>query len=185
MGVLHSQDGTPIAYDKTGNGPPVILVDGALCYRAFGPARPLAKLLAEDFTVFTYDRRGRGESGDTQPYDVEREIEDLEALIKEAGGSACLYGISSGGALILEAAKRLPAVQHIAVYEVPFVVDDGGSTMRTSCLACSSSSRLGGGPTRSRCSCVTSAHPRQRSWSCSCCRCGRSSRASPPRCHTT
>ena len=85
MGVVHSHDGTPIAYDKTGNGPPVILVDGALCYRAFGPARPLAKLLAKDFTVITYDRRGRGQSGDTQPYAVEREVE-LEALIKEAGG---------------------------------------------------------------------------------------------------
>jgi pimeloyl-ACP methyl ester carboxylesterase len=91
-----SKDGTPIAFERSGSGPALILVDGALCYRAFGPAPQLAALLAQHFTVFTYDRRGRGESGDTAPYAVEREVEDIEALVREAGGSAYVYGISSG-----------------------------------------------------------------------------------------
>jgi pimeloyl-ACP methyl ester carboxylesterase len=124
MGEVVSRDGTRIAFDRTGSGDPVILVDGALCYRASGPSRPLAKHLAQRFTVYTYDRRGRGESGDTAPYAVEREVEDLGALIAEAGGSACVYGASSGGALALEAAKALPGIKKLAVYEVPFIVDD-------------------------------------------------------------
>jgi len=124
MPIVHSADGTPIAYSRIGNGPPVILVDGAMCYRAFGPAGPLATLLSERFTVFTYDRRGRGESGDSQPYAVEREIEDIDALITEAGGSACLYGISSGAALALEAANSGLAVEKLVLYEIPFIVDD-------------------------------------------------------------
>ena len=99
-----SKDGTSIDYDRTGSGPPLILVDGALCSRAFGPMPKLAPLLAPHFTVYSYDRRGRGQSGDTQPYAKEREIEDLAALIDEAGGSACLLGLSSGAALALEAA---------------------------------------------------------------------------------
>src|SRR5580700_11530638 len=99
---VFSKDGTAIAFDRIGNGPPVILVDGALCYRGMGQSGQLAELLAEHFTVFTYDRRGRGQSGDTPPYAVEREIEDLEALITTAGGNAAVYGISSGGALALE-----------------------------------------------------------------------------------
>lgn len=118
-----SRDGTRIAYERTGDGEPVILVDGALCHRAFGPSRPLARQLAPHFTVFTYDRRGRGGSGDTQPYEVEREVEDLAALINEAGGSAYLYGISSGAALALEAAARLDGVRKLALFEAPFVVD--------------------------------------------------------------
>ena len=96
MEKVISKDGTVIAFDRPGSGPPLILVDGALCYRASGPMAPLAALLASHFTVFTYDRRGRGESGDTAPYAVEREVEDIDALIKEAGGSAFVYGISSG-----------------------------------------------------------------------------------------
>ena len=124
MGTLHSSDGTPIAYETAGDGPPVILVDGALCYRASGPSAPLAALLAEHFTVFTYDRRGRGESGDTAPYAVEREVEDIAALIDEAGGSACVYGISSGAALALEAANRGLGIERLVVYEAPFIVDD-------------------------------------------------------------
>ncbi len=76
MSTVTSKDGTTIAFERIGAGPPVILVDGALCYRAFGPAKPLAKQLAEDFTVYLYDRRGRVESGDTAPYAVEREVED-------------------------------------------------------------------------------------------------------------
>jgi pimeloyl-ACP methyl ester carboxylesterase len=118
-----SRDGTSIAYDRVGDGPALILVDGALCYRASGPNGPLAGLLAKNFTVYTYDRRGRGDSGDTAPYAVDREIEDLDALIADAGGSAYVYGISSGAALALEAAQRGSAVTKLAVYEAPFVVD--------------------------------------------------------------
>ena len=106
-GRLTSKDGTEIAYTRAGTGAPLILVDGALCDRAMGPNTKLASHLSSEFTVFTYDRRGRGESGDRAPYGVEREIEDLEAVIEAAGGSACVYGISSGGALALEAANRL------------------------------------------------------------------------------
>jgi pimeloyl-ACP methyl ester carboxylesterase len=124
MSAVVSNDGTPIAFDRVGEGPPLILVDGALCYRAFGPAGPLAALLREHFTVFTYDRRGRGESGDTAPYATEREVEDLEALVKEAAGSAYMYGISSGAALALEAANRGVGITKLALYEAPFIVDD-------------------------------------------------------------
>ena len=124
MNKVLSKDGTTIAFDWSGKGPPVILVDGALCYRASGPMGPLAALLAEKFTVFTYDRRGRGESGNTMPYAVEREVEDIEALIKEAGGSAYVYGISSGAALALEAANHGLPIKKLALYEAPFIVDD-------------------------------------------------------------
>jgi pimeloyl-ACP methyl ester carboxylesterase len=124
MKKVLSRDGTPIAYERLGSGPPLILVDGALCHRTFGPMPKLAPLLASEFTVFMYDRRGRGGSGDTQPYAVERELEDIDALIQEAGGSAFIYGISSGAALALEAANRGLAVRKVAVYEAPFIVDD-------------------------------------------------------------
>lgn len=127
MGNVISKDGTTIAYSQKGQGQPVILVDGALCYRAFGPAEPLAEMLAPNFNVFTYDRRGRGESSDTTPYAVEREIEDLEALIKEAGGSAYVYGISSGAALSLEAANYGLPIQKLALYEAPYIVDHSRS----------------------------------------------------------
>lgn len=120
-----SADGTTIAFSRTGTGPPVVLVDSALCHRGVGPNRKLAARLADDLTVVTYDRRGRGESGDTAPYAVEREVEDLEAVIAAVGGSAYLYGISSGGALVLEAGWQLPdIVAGLAVYEIPYVVDD-------------------------------------------------------------
>ena len=120
-----SRDGTPIAFSRAGAGEPVVLVDGALNDRALnGPNPRLAKALTSQFTVFTYDRRGRGESGDAQPYAVEREIEDLEAVIDAAGGSACVYGISSGGALALEAATRISSIRRLALYELPFVTDD-------------------------------------------------------------
>lgn len=122
--TVRSKDGTVIAYERTGVGAPVILVDGALCYRGVGPSRELAKSLSSHFTVFAYDRRGRGESGDTLPYAVEREIEDIAALLSEAGGSAFLWGMSSGGVLSLEAAKRLDGIEKAALYEVPLVVDD-------------------------------------------------------------
>src|SRR6266852_1761485 len=105
--TVTSKEGTRIAYDKIGHGPAVILVAGALCSRSFWSGPELAKLLAPRFTVYNYDRRGRGDSGDTRPYAVAREVEDIEALIDEAGGAACLYGHSSGAALALEAAIRL------------------------------------------------------------------------------
>jgi pimeloyl-ACP methyl ester carboxylesterase len=128
MGTALSKDGTPIAFDRIGNGPPVILVDGALCYRGIGQSVQLAELLAPYFTVFTYDRRGRGGSGNTAPYAVEREIEDIAALLMEAGGAAFLWGMSSGAVLALEAANRLTGIKKLALYEAPFIVDSSRST---------------------------------------------------------
>jgi len=118
-----SKDGTAIAFDRSGRGRPLILVDGALCSRSFGPMPKLAPLLAPHFTVYTYDRRGRNESGDTPPYAVAREVEDLAALIDDAGGSAFVYGVSSGAALALEAAARGLRIEKLVLYEPPFVVD--------------------------------------------------------------
>jgi pimeloyl-ACP methyl ester carboxylesterase len=124
MNTVTSADGTTIAYDRTGDGPPLILVDGAFCGRAFGPMPTLAPLLEQHFTVYRYDRRGRGDSGNTMPYAVEREIEDIEALIDAAGGSAYLYGVSSGAVLAARAATALPGkVRRLALYEPPVVVD--------------------------------------------------------------
>jgi pimeloyl-ACP methyl ester carboxylesterase len=121
MPTVVSKDGTSIAYNVLGSGPAVILVDGAMGFRWFGAPSELAELLAREFTVYCYDRRGRGESGDTQPFAVEREIEDIEALLDDAGGTGYLYGISSGGALALEAAIALRGkVQKLAIYEVPY-----------------------------------------------------------------
>jgi pimeloyl-ACP methyl ester carboxylesterase len=121
MNQVMSKDGTAIAFDRSGQGPALILVGGAFQYRAIDPRTAhLAALLAEQFTVFHYDRRGRGDSGDTPPYAVEREVEDLEALINEAGGSACVFGMSSGGVLTLDAAARGLAITKLALYELPF-----------------------------------------------------------------
>src|SRR5205085_6796906 len=117
-----------IAFDRIGHGPPLLLVDGALAYRGLGPSRPVAALLAPHFTVFTYDRRGRGESGDTRPYAVQREIEDIEALAGEAGGEVFVWGISSGAFLALEAAKKTRSIRKLALYEAPFIVDDSRPT---------------------------------------------------------
>jgi pimeloyl-ACP methyl ester carboxylesterase len=122
---VRSRDGTTIAFDRTGDGPPIIFVGGAFQQRSDQSMAQLAALLAPRFTVFNYDRRGRGDSGDTGPYAVEREVEDLEALITEAGGSAFVFGMSSGGVLALEAARRLP-ITKLAVYDPPFMVDDSG-----------------------------------------------------------
>src|SRR5262245_25674056 len=119
MSIANSSDGTKIAYDKVGDGPALVLVDGALCRRDFGPSTPLAKELADRFTVFTYDRRGRGDSGDTPPYAVERELEDLDALIRQAGGTAAVLGFSSGAALALQGAARGLAISHLALYDLP------------------------------------------------------------------
>ncbi|MFI6905742.1 alpha/beta fold hydrolase [Nonomuraea sp. NPDC050394] len=126
MNIVTSADGTPIAYDRAGSGPAVILVGGALTSRAQGVGNnaPLAAELSARFTVYNYDRRGRGDSGDTRPYALEREIEDIEALVAEAGGTACLYGVSSGGGLVLEAAAAGVAVSRLAVYDVPYAVAD-------------------------------------------------------------
>jgi len=125
MDEVSSKDFTVIAYDKIGQGPVVILVDGALAYRSFSPMPELAKLLSTDFTVVTYDRRGRGDSGNNKPYAVDREIEDIEALIDATGGSAYLYGVSSGGCLVLEAAIKLSGkVKKLAVYEAPYNSDE-------------------------------------------------------------
>jgi pimeloyl-ACP methyl ester carboxylesterase len=124
MPTVTSKDGTKIAYERSGSGPALILVDGAICFRAFGPMGGLAPLLASNFTIFMYDRRGRGESGDTAPYAVEREVEDIEALINEAGGSAYIYGTSSGAALAMEATLRLGnKVKKLAMYEPPYNSD--------------------------------------------------------------
>ena len=125
MSRVVSSDGTTIAFDRSGEGPAVILVAGAIQHRAIDPSfTQLASLLSGRFTVFTYDRRGRGESGDTPPYAVEREIDDIAALIDEGGGTASLFGMSSGAVLALGAAVRGLGVARLALYEPPFIVDD-------------------------------------------------------------
>jgi pimeloyl-ACP methyl ester carboxylesterase len=122
MQQVTSRDGTAIAYERMGQGPPLILVGGALNdHRAAASGLPLAQLLAPNFTVYSYDRRGRGSSGDTKPYAVEREIEDMGALIENAGGSAYAFGMSSGGALALQAAGSGLVITRLAMYEPPFV----------------------------------------------------------------
>src|SRR5438477_11376498 len=121
MTTLKSKDGTTIAFDKQGDGPALILVNGAMSTRSDGSNPELARLLAQHFTVYAYDRRGRGDSGDTKPYAVGREIEDIDALIDKAGGYAFLYGHSSGGCLALEAAVKLgDRVKKLAIYEAPY-----------------------------------------------------------------
>jgi pimeloyl-ACP methyl ester carboxylesterase len=118
MPKVTSKDGTIIAYDKKGQGPGLILVLGALNKK--GSGKKLTELLVGDFTVISYDRRGRGDSTDTQPYSVEKEIDDIHALIDELGGTAYLYGHSSGAVLALLAAEKLgKKVPKMALYEVP------------------------------------------------------------------
>src|ERR1700733_3471104 len=102
MSMVVSKDGTEIAYDRDGAGPAVVLVDGALGTRSTFTKPELVRLLAQQFTVYNYDRRGRGESGDTKPYAVAREVEDIAALIEDAGGTAFVYGHSAGAAFGLE-----------------------------------------------------------------------------------
>jgi pimeloyl-ACP methyl ester carboxylesterase len=120
MDKVTSKDGTTIAFDRLGEGPAVILVSGGSVDRSSLAA--LADLLAQHFTVFNYDRRGRGPSGDTPPYAVEREVEDIDAVVEAAGGSAYLFGSSSGAALALEAARQLPTrITKLALWEPPYI----------------------------------------------------------------
>ena len=123
MKTVISADGTPIAYDRAGSGDPLILVGGMFSYRRFPAQVKLAELLAPRFTVYGYDRRGRGDSGDTAPYAVDREIEDLAALIDVAGGYAHVWGLSSGGILALQAAAAGLPIRRLAIQEPPLVVD--------------------------------------------------------------
>jgi pimeloyl-ACP methyl ester carboxylesterase len=124
MSTVTSKDGTTIAFDRLGQGPALILVGGSLEHRALdAETSRLAAypLMAQHFTLFHDDRRGRGDSTDTQPYAVQREIEDIEALLNKAGGSAFISGISSGGALAMEATIALPGkIKKLAVYEAPY-----------------------------------------------------------------
>ena len=120
-----SADGTEIAYEVSGSGPALVLVDGALCQRSMGPSHGLATVLESEFTVHAYDRRGRGESGPgATPYDIQREVEDLVAVLEAAGGHPHVFGSSSGAVLTLEAARQGAPINRIAAYEAPFIVDD-------------------------------------------------------------
>jgi pimeloyl-ACP methyl ester carboxylesterase len=123
MQTVHSADGTTIAFDRSGQGPALILVAPASGTRLAQAG--LAAALAPDFMVFAYDRRGRGDSTDTAPYAVEREVEDMEALLDKAGAPAFVFGHSSGAVLAMEAARLLPGkIKKLALYEAPFIVDD-------------------------------------------------------------
>ena len=126
MQTVISKDGTPIAYDKVGQGPALILVGGSFQYRSLDlRTAQLAELLGNSFMTFHYDRRGSGDSCDPPPYAVEREVEDIEALITEAGGSAFVFGYSSGAVLALEAAQKIAGkISKLALYEPPFFVGD-------------------------------------------------------------
>ncbi|MFH8386929.1 alpha/beta fold hydrolase [Kitasatospora sp. NPDC018058] len=127
MSTVVSTDGTTLACTVTGSGPAVVLVDGAIGHRGFDPGVAVAEQLSAHHTVWAYDRRGRGGSGDTAPFAVEREIEDLAAVIAAAGGSACVFGISSGAALALRAAAAGVGMTRLAVYEPPFSTEEGRS----------------------------------------------------------
>jgi pimeloyl-ACP methyl ester carboxylesterase len=124
MNKVRSQDGTAIAFDRLGEGPPVVLVGGALEVRSDPKMRRLAERLASRHTVFSYDRRGRGDSGDTPAHVVGREVEDLEAVIEQAGGSASVLGISTGAVLALEAGSQGLEIEKLALYEPPLMVDE-------------------------------------------------------------
>jgi pimeloyl-ACP methyl ester carboxylesterase len=128
MSKVTSKDGTEIAFDKVGSGPAVILINGAMSFRAADPTLgQVAELLSKHFTVYNFDRRGRGEStdaSDIKSFTKEREIEDVQALIEDAGGEAMLFGISSGAAVALETAAVTPGVSKVVVYEIPLIIDD-------------------------------------------------------------
>jgi pimeloyl-ACP methyl ester carboxylesterase len=117
-----SKDGTTIAFERTGDGAPIVLVCGGSTAR--GSNVGLAAELAKDFRVYNYDRRGRGDSDDTLPYAIEREIEDIEAVIDAAGGNAALYGSSSGAALALLAAAAIgDKITKLVLWEPPYILD--------------------------------------------------------------
>ena len=125
MGTVTSADGTTIRFDAWGDGQPLIMVDGATGHRAVSQTNAqVGELLGDEFRVYAYDRRGRGESGDTPPYAVQREIEDLAALIADAGAPTTLCGFSSGAVLALDAAAAGLPITRVAMFEPPFVVDD-------------------------------------------------------------
>ena len=130
-----SADGTQIAFERTGTGPALVLVDAAAHYRAFSSFTGLVPLLAADFTVYEFDRRGRGDSGDTPPYAVERELEDLAALIDHAGGSAAVHGFSSGALLALHAAAAGLPVSRMTLLEPPFAIGDEAAAQTASTAA--------------------------------------------------
>lgn len=116
-----SSDGTRIAFSRDGAGPVLILVDGAMCYRDFGPAKPFTDALRDSFTVVSYDRRGRGESGDSSTYSVQLELDDLRAVADAVGGSPCVLGFSSGAGLAYRAAAAGQPMRGLAGYEAPWV----------------------------------------------------------------
>jgi pimeloyl-ACP methyl ester carboxylesterase len=130
MQTIISSDGTTIAFDEIGHGNPILLVDGALGHRSQPQQQTLARLLSEHFMVINYDRRGRGDSTDSNPYAIEREIEDIEVLIDKVGGTAYVFGMSSGAILALKASKVLNGkVQKLALYEPPFILDTSRSPL--------------------------------------------------------
>ena len=132
MPTVTSQDGTKIAFDKVGSGPAVIPVNGAMAYRAFDPRMAhLAELLGQHFTVYNYDRRGRGASSDKEPFAKEREIEDLQALVEDVGGTAMVFGLSSGAVVSLDAAALTPGIPKVGVYEPALIVDDSRQPVPT------------------------------------------------------
>ncbi|MGF6889431.1 pimeloyl-ACP methyl ester carboxylesterase [Nocardia sp. GAS34] len=124
IAFVTSSDGTRIAYERSGSGPAVVVVDGALCHREMGPARSIAAALADRYTVFAYDRRGRGESGDSAVVDTGREVEDLQAVIAAAGEPVHVVALSSGCPLALSAIQRGSDIVDAALYEFPLIVDD-------------------------------------------------------------
>lgn len=126
MDHVTSADGTRIAYDKQGQGPAVVLVAGAFSYRRFPGLLELSTLLSEHFTVYNYDRRGRGDSDDKQPHTTGREVEDLAAIVQAAGGEATAWGLSSGAVLALHAARAGVGLTRLALYEPPFVTTEAG-----------------------------------------------------------
>jgi len=130
MNTVISKDGTSIAFDKTGEGPALVLVDGAFCYRTYGVTPNLVPLLSDHFTVYAYDRRGRGDSGDTKPYDVLKEIEDLNSIIDATKETPFICGFSSGASLVMQAIADGSLAKRIALFEPPFVAkgkNDGPS----------------------------------------------------------
>lgn len=124
-----SKDGTEIAFERSGSGPALVLVGGALSDRS--AAREITPLLSKRFTVYAFDRRGRGDSGDTPPYSPGREVEDIDALLGEQRGPAYIYGHSSGSALALDAVEKLRRFERLAVYEPPFIIDSGADHLST------------------------------------------------------